>query len=180
SKECKVCTNSCRDELRKDIVAFAYVPRGGMELVFVPQTVNRCIHIVEGLLSVDGYLEGVAAPVRAVDGLFRSVVPLFGQRLYSTSLLYDVENVDKHLVEAAGCHAWLVSQLVDFVLERNMTQDGAVKGGMVRWPELSELVEKLDRSGRKFATITMKFKNEHAHIFTAIVRSARLLKSGVR
>lgn len=173
------------DELLKDVAAFVYAPRGGMEMAFVPQTLDRCIHIAEGLLTADCYLKQVAETVKAVDELLRAVVPELGQRIYSTSLLYDVESVNKHLTEAAQRHDRLVSQLVDFVMRRNLARgrrETSAGGGVP-----SDLIQRLCGGEEKFATCIVECRAEtssrdsrKAHLFTAIVRSTRLLRGGVR
>ncbi|MEM4667464.1 MAG: type III-B CRISPR-associated protein Cas10/Cmr2, partial [Thermofilum sp.] len=181
------CTHKGRKErLTKDTAAFAYMPRGGVELSFVPLTLNRGFHVADGSVSAEDYLHEVSLTAKAVDGLLRSVSPLLGKRLYSTSLLYDVESVNSNLVEAARRHVELVETLVDFVLKRNLSREGERReAGRIRWDELSELVCELDKhESMKFRTSVVEAetggRREAAHIFTAIVRSARNLRGGMR
>ncbi|MEM0267487.1 MAG: type III-B CRISPR-associated protein Cas10/Cmr2, partial [Thermofilaceae archaeon] len=181
------CTHKGRKErLTKDTAAFAYMPRGGVELSFVPLTLNRGFHVADGSVSAEDYLHEVSLTAKAVDGLLRSVSPLLGKRLYSTSLLYDVESVNSNLVEAARRHVELVETLVDFILKRNLAREGERReAGRIRWDELSELVCELDKhESMKFRTSVVEAetggRREAAHIFTAIVRSARNLRGGMR
>ncbi|MEM4959515.1 MAG: type III-B CRISPR-associated protein Cas10/Cmr2, partial [Nanopusillaceae archaeon] len=181
------CTHKGRKErLAKDTAAFAYVPRGGVELSFVPLTLNRGFHVADGSVSAKDYLCEVSLTAKAVDGLLRSVSPLLGEQLYSTSLLYDVESVNNNLVEAARRHVELVGTLIDFVLKRNLARGRERReAGRIRWNELSELICELDKhESMKFRTSVVEAeiegKEEAAHIFTAIVRSARNLRGGMR
>ncbi|MEM4020266.1 MAG: type III-B CRISPR-associated protein Cas10/Cmr2, partial [Thermofilaceae archaeon] len=175
-----------QEVLVKDTAAFVYVPRGGVELSFVPLTLNRGFHVAEGSVSAEDYLCEVSLTAKAVDGLLRSVSPLLGEQLYSTSLLYDVESVNNNLVEAARRHVELVGTLMDFVLKRNLARGRERReAGRIRWNELSELICELDKhESMKFRTSVVEAetggREEAAHIFTAIVRSARNLRGGMR
>ncbi|MEM4455203.1 MAG: type III-B CRISPR-associated protein Cas10/Cmr2, partial [Thermofilaceae archaeon] len=175
-----------QEVLVKDTAAFAYVPRGGVELSFVPLTLNRGFHVADGSVSAEDYLCEVSLTAKAVNGLLRSVSPLLGEQLYSTSLLYDVESVNNNLVEAARRHAELVGTLMDFVLKRNLARGRERReAGRIRWNELSELICELDKhESMKFRTCVVEAetggREEAVHIFTAIVRSARNLRGGMR
>jgi len=175
-----------QEVLVKDTAAFAYVPRGGVELSFVPLTLNRGFHVAEGSVGAEDYLREVSLTAKAVDGLLRSVSPLLGEQLYSTSLLYDVESVNNNLVEAARRHVELVETLMDFVLKRNLARERERReAGRIRRDELLELICELDKLwSMKFRASVVEAetggREEAAHIFTAIVRSARNLRGGMR
>lgn len=156
-----------RERLTKDGAIFVYVPRGGGESAFVPQTLLRV-----GRDEIDSYLKEVAATIEAVEELLRAVAPLRDRPACSTSLLYDVEEVDGLLVAAARSNeADIAERLVGTVLRRNSLR-GAT--GCAR------VLGRIAGKRRLSCVVGREGEARPTHLFTSLVRAVRLLRGGAR
>lgn len=173
-----------RELLRKDIATFAYSPRGGIEVAFIPQSLSRVIHIVQCSTRTRDYLSELALTVKALDDLLRFTAPQLGGVRYSASLLYDAEEINAHLVHAARQRDYeLLEKLVDYVISRNVERGRRQQQAAGQDSGCLEEFRKVlsERGGSKFASCIVEYGEEDkAHLFTLIVRGARFLRGGMR
>ena len=175
-------------ELCKDFLVVAYSPRGGEEAVAVPLSLIRVAHFALNLLpgaQAGDYLDSLSSLALAAEGLLRALDPLADRPAYSTSLLYDAEDVGELILRAAeefrgrGDSADIVQKVFERVLQRNLARRA---GERVAWSELQSLLSSRWRAALLTGLVRLAAENreEKWHLLTGIVRSVRLLRGGMR
>lgn len=173
----------------KDMVAFVYVPRGKIELTFVPETLHKSIHIAKSIIKAVEYLDEIGVTLKAANKLLQAVPPLGRPPTFSISLLNDIEEIDRNLVEAARALSNpLVESLMDHVLNRNRRKSTSP----IRWRKFSTFIETLHTRYETLLTCIVSHGNKsdgspvatgargESHVFTTVLRAVRYLRGGLK